>query len=67
MEATFSYSGNAFFNKSFIRLVETDFLSNENGVFFIRYIFLLVESVTGIRGKEIAKKEFILASGELIL
>ena len=67
MEATFPYSGNAFFNKSFIRLVETDFLSNENGVFFYQIYF----SASGIyywnKGKEISKKEFILASGELIL
>ena len=31
--ATFSYSGNIFFNKSFIRLVETDLLSSGNSAF----------------------------------
>ena len=39
MEATFPYSGNAFFNKSFIPLVETDLLSNGNGVFFYQRYF----------------------------
>ena len=67
VEATFSYSGNVFFNKSFIRLVEMDFLSSGNSVFLIRAIFLLVEAIIGIRGgKQFSKKELIIASGQLI-
>ena len=72
MEATFPYSGNAFFNKSFIRLVETEFLPSGNSFFFIRAIFLLVEAITGIRvkavflsssGNNVSQKAFILATG----
>ena len=48
VEATFLYSGNAFFNRSFIRLVEKNFQSI---CFFIRAIFLLVAAIIGIRGK----------------
>ena len=33
VEATFLYIGMTFFNKSFIRLMETDFLSSGNSVF----------------------------------
>ena len=39
VEATFPYSGNAFFNSSFIRLVETDFLSSGNRVFWSELLF----------------------------
>ena len=39
VEATFPYSGNAFFNKSFIQLVETDFLSSGNSVFWSELFF----------------------------
>ena len=37
MEATFPYRGNAFFNKPIMRLVETDFLSGGNSVFYKSY------------------------------
>ena len=33
VEAAFLLRGNAFFNKPCIRLVKTDFLSNENSAF----------------------------------
>ena len=65
MEATFPYSGNAFFSKSFILLVKTDFLSGGNS-FFIGAIFVLVEAIIGIRGKQFSKKELIIASRQLI-
>ena len=39
--ATFSYRGNIFSNKSFIRLVETDFLSSGNSVFWSELFFCL--------------------------
>ena len=64
MEATFRYSGNAFFNKYFIRLVETNFLSSGNSPFF-----LLVEAIIGIRGGgggAVSKKELIIARGQRI-
>ena len=65
MEATFPYSGNAIFNKSFIRLVEKNFLSS--GKFFlIIAVFLPVEAIIGIRGEQFLKKELIIASGQLI-
>ena len=57
VETTFPYSGNAFFNKSFIRLVKTDFLSNGK-CFLMIAVFLSVEAIIGISG--------IIASGQLI-
>ena len=55
VEETFPYSGNAFFNKSFIRLVETDFLSRGN-CFFISAIFLLVEAIIKVMGETVSKE-----------
>ena len=66
VEATFPYSGNAYFNKFFIGLVETDFLSSGNSAFLIRAIFLLVEAIIGIGRKQFSKKQLIIASGQLI-
>ena len=37
MDATFPYRGNVFFNKPIMRLVETDFLSGGNSVFYKSY------------------------------
>ena len=39
VEATFPYSRNAFFNKSFIRLAETDYLFSGNSVFWSELFF----------------------------
>ena len=39
VEANFPYSWNLLFNKSFTRLVETDFLSSWNSVFWSELIF----------------------------
>ena len=64
-EAAFPYRENVLFNKSFIRLVETVFLCSRNSVFMIRAIFLIVETIIGIRGKQFFKKKLILASGKL--
>ena len=55
VEETFPYSGNAFFNKSFIRLVETNFLSSGN-CFFISAIFLLVEAIIKVMGETVLKE-----------
>ena len=46
--------------------METDFLPSENNVFLVRAIMLLVENIIGIRNKQFSKREFILASGQLI-
>ena len=65
MEATFPLIGNVFFSKFYTRVVETDFLSSEN-YFLTGAIFLLVETIIGIRRKQFSKKKLILASGQLI-
>ena len=44
-----------FFNKSFIRLVETDFLSS----FLIRANFVLVEAIIGVRRGQFSKEELL--------
>ena len=58
------YSENLFFKKSFIWLVQTDFLSSGKNVFDQRY-FSAGGTVVGIRGKQFSKKELALASGQL--
>ena len=50
VEPAFLYKGSTFFNKSSIRLVETDFLSSGK-YSLIRAIFLLVETIIEIREK----------------
>ena len=65
VEAAFPFRGNATFNKSYIRLVETEFLSSGN-CFLIKAIFLLVETIIGIKGKLFSNKKLILASRQLI-
>ena len=65
MGTAFSYSGNLFFSKSFIRLVGKNFLWKK--CFLIRVIFLLVETVIEIWGKQFSKKELSFASGQLII
>ena len=55
VEETFPYSGSAFFNKFFIWLVETDFLSSGN-CFFISAIFLLVEAIIKVMGETVLKE-----------
>ena len=65
VEAAFPSRGNATFNKSCIRLVETEFLSSAN-CFLIKAIFLLEETIIGIKGKLFSNKNLILASGQLI-
>ena len=65
VEAAFPFRGNVFLYKSYIRVVETDFLSKEN-CFLIRAIFLLVETITGIRRKQFSKRKLILGSRQLI-
>ena len=57
VEATFPYSGNAFFNKSFIRLVETVSLDQR--------FFLLVEA-TSSSLETVSREELVIASGQLI-
>ena len=61
MGATFLYSGNIFFNKSFIRLVETHSLFSGNS-FLSTVLFLLVETIIGNWGKHFSKKEHNFAS-----
>ena len=65
MEVAFLYCKNVF-SISFIRLVQTDFLPSGNSIFLVRAIFLLVETIIGIRRKQFSKKEIILVSGQLI-
>ena len=54
VKAIFPYSGNTFFNRSHIWLVEADFLSGGN-CFLIAAIFLLVEAIIGIREESVFK------------
>ena len=61
MGATFLYSGNIFFNKFFISLVETHSLFSGN-CFFDQSFFLLVETIIGNWGKHFLKKEHNFAS-----
>ena len=67
MEAAFSRSGNAFFNKYFICLVETDFLSGGNSVFWSELFFCWWKPLSEIKGKQFSKKELIIANRQLIL
>ena len=46
--------------------MEKNFLSSRNNVFFVGAIFLLVETIIGIRGKQFSMKELNITSGELI-
>ena len=46
--------------------MEKDFLSSRNNVFFVGAIFLLVETIIGIWGKQFSMKELNITSGELI-
>ena len=57
VEATFLYSANAFFNKSFIRLVETDFLSSGDRVFWSELFFCYWKPLLGSGMKQFSKKE----------
>ena len=54
VKAIFPYSGNTFFNRSHIWLVEADFLSGGN-CFLIVAIFRLVEAIIGIREESVFK------------
>ena len=65
MGTAFSYSGNLFFSKSFIRLVGKNFLWKK--CFLIRVIFLLVETIIEIWVKKFSKKQLSFASGQLII
>ena len=47
-------------------IMEKDFLSSRNNVFFVVAIFLLVETIIGIWGKEFSMKELNITSGQLI-
>ena len=58
--ATVPYSGNTFFNKSFIRLVKQIFCLVET-VFFDQSYFSARQE-----GQQFSKKELIIASGQLI-
>ena len=42
-----------------------ELLSSRNNVFFVRAIFLLVETIIGIWGKQFSMKELNITSGEL--
>ena len=46
--------------------MEKDFLSSRNNAFFIGPIFLLVETIIGIWGKQFSMKELNITSGQLI-
>ena len=46
--------------------MENDFLTSRNNVFFVGTIFLLVETIIEIRGKQFSMKELNITSGELI-
>ena len=65
-EATFSYSGKTFFKKSFIRLVESDCLSNGNSVSWSELFFCESKPLLELGEKQYPKKELIIASGQLI-
>ena len=60
VEATFPYSGNACLKQSFIRLVETDFLSGRKSVFWSDL------AIIWIKGKQFSKKELVIAKGQVI-
>ena len=63
-EATFPKVETSF-SISFIRLVETDILLSGKSIFLVRAIWLLVETITGIRSKQ-SKEELIVASGQQV-
>ena len=65
VEAAFPYSGNVFFKKSIIHLVEMDFLFSENSVFDQSYFSASGNHYLN-RGKQFSKQELIFASGQPI-
>ena len=46
--------------------MEKDLLSSRDNVFFVGAIFLLVETIIGIWGKQFSMKELNITSGQLI-
>ena len=64
--SNFSVQWKLFFNKAFIRLVETDFSSSGNSVFSSELFFCQRKPLLELGGKQFSKKELIIASAQLI-
>ena len=60
VEVTFLYSGNAFFNEPFIRLVETDFLSRGNSAFCSELFFCQWKPLLELGGRGSFQRKSLL-------
>ena len=66
VEAAFLYSENRFFNTLYPPKLQTDFLPSGNSIFLVSAISLLVETIIGIKRKQLWEKDVIFDSGQLI-